>query len=555
MLDGARVVVQEHGGPGAARNAGVQAHRPPARAVPRRRHGPRPRARRAPPRRPPARARRPRRRARARRVAPRGRRGPHHAVARLVGQRSSTYGAIAGDEAGLRPLLLVQRVAQARRSSSTPAASTRTSSSTTRTSTSAGACTTQGMRLRVRARTRSRATCTTTTGPRSSAATARRARGERLMADEAPVVHAVLPGAHPTTPRPAARVRRAVAGRRRPRCPRQPVASATLARRRANRWYHQQLAPAFLNAWEGERDLDELKAYLGDAYDHATPVTSTRHEVEREEDGRAATRRRSTGRAEAYLYDLTVFAMSGTKAPYLARPPPPRARRARGCSTTAAASAATGCGCSRPGYRVAFADFDNPSTRVPALAPRPPRPRGRRVRPRRATFPAASTPRTRFDVIEHVDDPFAFLAELERRADDRRRQLPRARARRHAPAPAAADRARCSTTRPLEACCATASTTGARTSWSTALPGAADRVRWPGRGSSVRSAVCAAGQRARRNTPRGRGRPPAASPSAGRATRTEPRSQDRPRGRSPAPARPPARRRRRAGTCGRRRGR
>ena len=76
--------------------------------------------------------------------------------------------------------------------------------------------------------------------------------------------------------------------------------------------------------------------------------------------------------SEAYLYNLTAFAMTGTKLPYL-QTLVAASRRAPACSTTAAASAATACCCSRLGFEVEFADFANPSTeylrwRLPSAA-------------------------------------------------------------------------------------------------------------------------------------------------------------------------------------------
>src|SRR5256885_11226080 len=89
-----------------------------------------------------------------------------------------------------------------------------------------------------------------------------------------------------------------------------------ISRRRADRWYHRRLAPVFLNAWEAERELEELRAYLGDRYDHSRLVHH-REEVEREE-AAASDEGAFYRTSEAYLYDLTAFAMSGTKLHYLA---------------------------------------------------------------------------------------------------------------------------------------------------------------------------------------------------------------------------------------------
>lgn len=194
-----------------------------------------------------------------------------------------------------------------------------------------------------------------------------------------------------------------------------PAAAGALrsaVRRRADRWYHRRLAPVFLNAWEAERELEELRAYLGGRYDHGRLVHH-REEVEREEAAapdEAAFYRTS----EAYLYDLTAFAMSGTKFHYLAD--------LRRHVPIGSSVLDYGCGIGSDGlrlldagYRAAFADFDNPSTRYLRW----------RLRERGADAPVfdldAEVPggfdaAFSFDVIEHVDDPFAFLDELERRA-------------------------------------------------------------------------------------------------------------------------------------------
>ena len=67
------------------------------------------------------------------------------------------------------------------------------------------------------------------------------------------------------------------------------------------------------------------------------------------------------------------------------------------------------------GYRVEFADFDNPSTQYLRWR------LGRRgldapVHDLDSEVPGGFDAAFAFDVIEHVDDPFAFLAEMERRA-------------------------------------------------------------------------------------------------------------------------------------------
>lgn len=182
--------------------------------------------------------------------------------------------------------------------------------------------------------------------------------------------------------------------------------------RRATRRYLQRLAPVFLDAWDGERDLAELRGYLGGRFD---PRLLAGHVAAVETEERAAPDERSFYRtSEAYLYDLTVFAMSGTKLPYrqaLQRAVPPGARLLDyGCGI-----GSDGLRLLEAGYRVDFADFANPSTAY--LRWRLAR-RGlaAAVYDVEAEVPGGYDAAYSFDVIEHVPDPFRFLAELERRA-------------------------------------------------------------------------------------------------------------------------------------------
>jgi SAM-dependent methyltransferase len=107
--------------------------------------------------------------------------------------------------------------------------------------------------------------------------------------------------------------------------------------------------------------------------------------------------------------------MSGTKAPYiadlLAAVGPGASLLDYGCGI-----GADGLRLTEVGYRVSFADFANPSTEY------------LRWRLRRRgidatvfdldadAIPTGFDAAYSFDVIEHVEDPFAFLAELEQRA-------------------------------------------------------------------------------------------------------------------------------------------
>ncbi len=161
------------------------------------------------------------------------------------------------------------------------------------------------------------------------------------------------------------------------------------------------------------REEAELREYLGDAYDHERLM----HYARQLEDEFAAVgdESRFYRTSEAYLYDLTAFAMTGTKAPYV--------EALKSLVEPGARLLDFGCGIGgdglellEAGYDVAFADFDNPSTRylrwrlerrglsadVYDLDSEEPPP----------GFDLAFA----FDVLEHVDDPVALLRRLEARA-------------------------------------------------------------------------------------------------------------------------------------------
>jgi glycosyltransferase involved in cell wall biosynthesis len=236
------------------------------------------------------------------------------------------------------------------------------------------------------------------------------ARGERLMASK----HAWF------EPFFARRVQRAL---RRPATSRlwarvvdhvPPRLSALrkAAERKADLGYYRRLAPYFIDAWEGDRDLEDLREYLGEAFDESR-LSDHLHQVQRELEaiGDETSFYRSS---ESYLYDLTVFAMSGTKVPYridLDRLVGPRASLLDwGCGI-----GSDGLRFIQEGHTVSFADFDNPSTRFLRW----------RLERRGITadvydiendeIPDGFDAVYAFDVIEHVDDPFAFLIELERK--------------------------------------------------------------------------------------------------------------------------------------------
>jgi len=157
-------------------------------------------------------------------------------------------------------------------------------------------------------------------------------------------------------------------------------------------------------------DLAELKEYLGQDYDeHRLERWDSLVEDELEQVGDEATLYRTS---KAYLYDLTVFAMSGTKVPYLEllQRHVPRGGRILdyGCGI-----GADGLRLLERGYDVAFADFDNPSTHFLRW-----RLQRRGVEApvydvERDEIPAGFDATFAFDVIEHVEDPFAFVGRME----------------------------------------------------------------------------------------------------------------------------------------------
>jgi SAM-dependent methyltransferase len=159
-----------------------------------------------------------------------------------------------------------------------------------------------------------------------------------------------------------------------------------------------------------ERELAELREYLGDAYD---PRRLEQWEAAVDEELRAVGDEATLYRtSQMYLYNLTAFAMSRTKEPYLmdlTRFVRPRGRVLDyGCGI-----GSDGLLLLEAGYEVGFADFANPSTEYLRW----------RLRTRGFEAPVydldADPPPSdwdavfAFDVIEHVDDPFGFLAALE----------------------------------------------------------------------------------------------------------------------------------------------
>ncbi|HVT20887.1 MAG TPA: glycosyltransferase [Mycobacteriales bacterium] len=174
-----------------------------------------------------------------------------------------------------------------------------------------------------------------------------------------------------------------------------------------------RFAPVYLDAFEAEQELAELKDYLGEEYDE-TLLRGHQQAVDAEE-AAAVDELTFYRTSTAYLYDLTVFAMSGTKRPYreeiMRRIGPGSRLLDYGCGI-----GSDGIRFREAGYLADFVDFANPSTAYlrERLAKRgidaavydveKDQPRG---------YELAYC----FDVIEHVDDPFGFLARIEETAD------------------------------------------------------------------------------------------------------------------------------------------
>lgn len=162
----------------------------------------------------------------------------------------------------------------------------------------------------------------------------------------------------------------------------------------------------------------ELQAYLGERYDHERLVhyeAQLDAELLQIGDEQALYRR-----SEGYLYNLTAFAMTGTKDPYRAWIDAALPAGGRlldvGCGIGADGLALMAGG----GHDVTFADFDNPSVaylrdRLARRAAAGDERAGRAqiVDLDRDGLPAGHDLAYAFDVLEHVDEPFALLALME----------------------------------------------------------------------------------------------------------------------------------------------
>jgi SAM-dependent methyltransferase len=165
-------------------------------------------------------------------------------------------------------------------------------------------------------------------------------------------------------------------------------------------------------ALDPAREEAELREYLGDAFElHRLQHYQEQLDAEFAEVGHED---RFYLTSQAYLYNLTAFAMTGTKLPYLdelVRRVPRGARLLDyGCGI-----GSDGLLLLEAGYRVEFADFDNPSVeylrwRLAHRGLEAP------VHDLSEHVPGGFDAAYAFDVIEHVPDAFAFLGEMEQRA-------------------------------------------------------------------------------------------------------------------------------------------
>src|SRR5690349_109232 len=165
-------------------------------------------------------------------------------------------------------------------------------------------------------------------------------------------------------------------------------------------------------ALDPAREEAELRSYLGDDF----RLDRLQHYQEHLDEEVAEIAHEDTFylTSKAYLYNLTAFAMTGTKLPYLheltKRVPPGARLLDYGCGI-----GSDGLLLLEAGYRVEFADFDNPSVaylrwRLAERGLDAP------IHDLKQGVPEGFDAAYAFDVIEHVPDAFAFLGEMEQRA-------------------------------------------------------------------------------------------------------------------------------------------
>jgi SAM-dependent methyltransferase len=165
--------------------------------------------------------------------------------------------------------------------------------------------------------------------------------------------------------------------------------------------------------FDPKREEDDLRAFLGDDFD--LERLQQYQATLAEEFAGCGDEERFYRISRGYLYNLTAFAMTGTKLPYLrelVRRVPPGARVLDyGCGI-----GSDGLMLLEAGYRVEFADFSNPSTeylrwrleRRGLSAP---------VHDLDVEVPGGFDASYAFDVIEHVPDAFDFVNQMERRSE------------------------------------------------------------------------------------------------------------------------------------------
>lgn len=164
--------------------------------------------------------------------------------------------------------------------------------------------------------------------------------------------------------------------------------------------------------FDANREEAELSAYLGGDFDRKR--LENYQETLAEEVALIRDENQLYRTSRAYLYNLTAFAMTGTKLPYLdiltARLAPDSRVLDYGCGI-----GSDGLMLIEAGYHVEFADFKNPSTeylrwRLEQRSIDAP------IHDLDVSVPGGFDAAYAFDVIEHVPDPYAFLDQLERRA-------------------------------------------------------------------------------------------------------------------------------------------